>query len=48
MKMHEWCPVCSHENELEHEYKVHHCKECGSRLLPCSICTEESCLNCIF
>ena len=44
---HELCPHCGHENKLPNTFEIHKCK-CGKDLLPCAICTHDSCNDCNF
>jgi predicted RNA-binding Zn-ribbon protein involved in translation (DUF1610 family) len=37
-KCYELCPHCNCEVELENEFKVQYCPECGKNIVPCSIC----------
>lgn len=36
----EWCNECDYENELVDYFAPQFCKECGTILLPCSLCEE--------
>lgn len=39
----EWCPHCDTCIDLEHEFKVQKCLNCGKWIVPCSICPLENC-----
>jgi predicted RNA-binding Zn-ribbon protein involved in translation (DUF1610 family) len=39
----EWCPHCDTCIDLEHEFKVQKCPNCGKWIVPCSICPLENC-----
>ena len=36
--VYEWCPQCEEEVVLTNEFKVQICPNCGSPIVPCSIC----------
>ena len=44
----EYCPLCETEVELEFEFKVQICPNCGKPILPCSICDMDfnPCFKC--
>lgn len=39
----EWCPHCDTCVDLENEFKVQRCPNCGKRIVPCNICPLEQC-----
>lgn len=39
----EYCPHCDTTVDLEHDFKVQKCPNCGKWLAPCSICPLENC-----
>lgn len=45
--IYEYCPCCDSEVRLENKFIKHSCPYCGSALLPCSICDEYNCNNCV-
>lgn len=40
----EWCPYCEQEVVI-YAHVITECPECGEKLFPCSVCTQECC-NC--
>lgn len=41
----EYCPFCETEVELQTELKVQKCPNCGKYIVPCSICSLDSCVS---
>lgn len=39
----EWCPHCDECVDLEEDFKVQKCPNCGKWIVPCSICPLENC-----
>lgn len=44
-KIEEYCPYCENEVMLDNELKVQVCPECGHAIVPCSICSLDSCCS---
>lgn len=41
----EWCPHCDECVELQGEFKVQRCPNCGKWIVPCSLCPFEDCVK---
>lgn len=44
-EVYEYCPYCNEEVELNNEFKVQICPNCGHAIVPCSICPLDSCCS---
>lgn len=45
--VYEYCPHCEEEVELNNEFKVQICPNCGHAIVPCNICPlDDCCSNC--
>ena len=48
MKIDEYCPHCECEVELDNDFKVQICPNCGKHIVPCNLCPlleENRCHN---
>lgn len=41
----EECYICGLENKFPADFKIHECVRCGTKLLPCKMCYDDT-VNC--